>query len=614
MGRNYGEELGLVRTTATWASSLDLTKWADTIARAQRRNLVVVASGGSVAAAQLLAYVHTQKTGRMAIVQTPLNYLTTRQSHSTSVCFISAGGANNDILNAWQAARSQGVQNAFLICATANSPLATLANATNPNSALVFDIPSGRDGFLATNSLIAFCVLILKLYGIEPRIPANPAPLSITDSLLERNTLLVLYGGWLHTIALDIESRFSEAALGNVQIIDFRNFAHGRHHWLAKRGTDSAVIALLSPQFATLAQDTLDQFPSEVITETWSFSDDVPTEMLLALSQSFALAGLAATRLGYDAGRPGVPEFGHRIYELNTKISEAPKDTPTDLAILRKCDAAILPSNIHKRQYFGEHLAAFQKALADNEFRAVVLDYDGTVVDTDRRLKAVEKNMAAELNRLLSAGICIGFATGRGKSIHERLCEAIDQQFWQHIIVGYYNGGVIRSLSDKCDDITNSPVNPSLQAAEAIFFDAPELVTSTIDVRPTQITINNAYMSEFELWLAVKGLIEKHRLSKVKVVSSSHSVDIIPDDASKTAVVAEFTSKFSIKESEILKIGDRGKWPGNDAELLAQSHGLSVDEVSASPTSCWNLLPHGLTGSNATLFYLRALVNGRINL
>ena len=48
--------------------------------------------------------------------------------------------------------------------------------------------------------------------------------------LLERGTLVVLHGPDTRSAAVDLESKFVEAALGDIQTADYRNFAHGRHH------------------------------------------------------------------------------------------------------------------------------------------------------------------------------------------------------------------------------------------------------------------------------------------------------------------------------------------------------------------------------------------------
>ncbi len=61
----------------------------------------------------------------------------------------------------------------------------------------------------------------------------------------------------------------------------------------------------------------------------------------------------------------------------------------------------------------------------------------------------------------------------------------------------------------------------------------------------------------------------------------------------------------------VLRIGDRGRWPGNDFSLLDSAHSLSADEVSPDPKGAWNLALVGHRGSQATLGYLRKLKSTR---
>ena len=60
--------------------------------------------------------------------------------------------------------------------------------------------------------------------------------------LWDRATIVVLHGHVTQAAAIDLESKLTEAALGQVQLADYRNFAHGRHHWFAKHGESSAII------------------------------------------------------------------------------------------------------------------------------------------------------------------------------------------------------------------------------------------------------------------------------------------------------------------------------------------------------------------------------------
>lgn len=82
--------------------------------------------------------------------------------------------------------------------------------------------------------------------------------------------------------------------------------------------------------------------------------------------------------------------------------------------------------------------------------------------------------------------------------------------------------------------------------------------------------------------------------------SSTHSMDIVVSaKASKTAVK-------QISEN-VLVIGDRGDFEGNDYEMLSLPFSLSVDGVSRNPDCCWNLAPRGLRGLDVVKFYLRKI-------
>src|SRR5690606_22714740 len=86
----------------------------------------------------------------------------------------------------------------------------------------------------------------------------------VTDPLRDRATTLVLHDASSRAGAVDLESKFTEAALGNLQIADYRNFAHGRHHWLAKRGQDTAILAFITDETRTLAERTLALVPTDI--------------------------------------------------------------------------------------------------------------------------------------------------------------------------------------------------------------------------------------------------------------------------------------------------------------------------------------------------------------
>jgi hydroxymethylpyrimidine pyrophosphatase-like HAD family hydrolase len=370
------------------------------------------------------------------------------------------------------------------------------------------------------------------------------------------------------------------------------------------------VLALTSPKYRGLTLDTLALLPSEVAVATWDVGSDEPASMLEALAKSMHLAGAAAKRAGYDAGRPGVPEFGHRLYELVTMPDRQTFADPLNAAVDRKARVMGLVST-SSRTTLETHCREFQEKLVKAQLAGVVLDYDGTVVETSARFDDIPAAIAAQLNRLLAEGMLVGIATGRGKSVHCKLRGAIAEDYWEQCWVGYYNGSVIRSLSDGCDDLCLGTAPAELRQAEAILRSDARLQNSVVELRPTQLTLTCTALNERKLWVTAQELLERAGLESLKIVRSSHSIDVIPRRVSKAQVVSHLAALANVTDDAILKIGDRGRWPGNDSEFLAMSHGLSVDEVSGDHASCWNLAPVGVRGIALTERYLTCIQDRR---
>ena len=163
---------------------------------------------------------------------------------------------------------------------------------------------------------------------LEPLLPdtsaAPEAWESATAPLWTRPTTLVLYGPSTRVGAIDIESKFAEAALGHVQLADYRNFAHGRHHWLAKRSETSAVLAFISDADRALAERTLNLLPADVPQARVSFDGGPSAAALASLLAALRITGWAGAGRGIDPGRPGVPEFGRKLYHLPLPAERRP--------------------------------------------------------------------------------------------------------------------------------------------------------------------------------------------------------------------------------------------------------------------------------------------------
>ncbi|MEN6442720.1 MAG: HAD hydrolase family protein [Methanoregula sp.] len=627
MGKPFQSELNKIPDTIVWALNEKIEEIVSFIESSYDSPLYIIGSGGSLTAAHLVKLLH-EELGAFARVITPYELLTMDASlRNSSILMITAGGRNPDILFSFKHAAKSEPKNLLAVCMRPNSPLKEIENTYNFAKVIDFHIPSGKDGFLATNSLVAFCMLFSRAYsevlqqnttfdtGITRDIEIFPDT-SFMNQLKVLSTFSVLYGKWSLPAAIDLESKFTEAALGNVQIADFRNFAHGRHYWLAGKGEQSGIVAIYTLDEEKIVNKTLDLIPKEI--PVFRISSDFlgSKGAIQLLIKNYYFTNLVAAYQGVDPGCPTVPMFGRKIYRLNVNPIIPKEKIPTGIShqeyvsIKRKVDYITLKDQ--------EILSIWVKAYRDFlkkiklcKFGSIILDYDGTLsAKTDRELN-LPTAICSALTRLLENGVIIGIATGRGKSVREEMQKAIPREFWNSIVIGYYNGADISDLSDEAHPDLGIETDPILLKLEAVLNQDPLLTKySKWDPRPHQISI---FLRKAHFRNTVKSkladILSQNDFVSLKFFESSHSFDIVTDGVSKKNLFSFVENKAESKgrPKEILCIGDKGKIPGNDFELLQSPLALSVDEVSHCFENCWNLAPEGYRGPQATLEYLESI-------
>ena len=615
MGKPFNEELMMLKSTVEWADRQDVSRLASFLYQQDSiKPLICIGSGGSLSACHYVVQLNLQRNGVLAQAMTPLQLMYSGREvlRSSKLLFLSASGKNKDILNAIKYGVKYNETGMMSLTLRKNNPTEELLEQYPKVLRWCEDIPSEKDGFLATNSLLATFTLLNRSFDDE--LVGDKIAFDGTYSknfefnLANIQNFIVLYGAAGEPVAWDIESKLTEAALGSALISDYRNFGHGRHHWFAKKGENSCIIALVTPVERELAYKTIGCLPKDVPVIYIETELETPAASIDLLIKAFHFVNELGIARGIDPGRPGVPSYGRTLYNLNYfKLTNRilPTEKVLDVAVLRKLGVSGM-ENKPLREYYSEACQRFVKLLNKGKFTTVAFDYDGTLSSSDytsRYTKGLCDEIKNALLPLLENGVQIVVATGRGKSVGESFQESIDQKYWPQIKVGYYNGACLLVLGEevKLKAWKNQPLDSELKALEEeLKLRLPkDCVDYKFEERSLQLSIEGK-MNQTESLLVYetcREIIWDKQMKGIRVWRSSHSMDI---------VVFREVSKLRVIEdpNHTLCIGDYGTVEGNDYEMLTSKYSLSVDRVSKNAESCWNIAPSGMKGLDATLYYI----------
>lgn len=566
------------------------------------RPLYAVGSGGTMPVAEHAADLHHRLTGNFALALTPLRFIEVAgRTPRAALIVFSARAKHPDTGVAVAHAVAHGMS-VVMITQRAKSEL--LPPMSRP-SVTVVTVPSqGKDGFLATQSVLVMAAVVTRLYqeALPEILPGvhNSFPESI------RENLLVLYGQEGRAAAVDIETRMHELGLSSVQLADYRNMAHGRHVGLERRSDQTLIVALISPSSAALAAKTLATIPDRFLVHRVETSFAGAAAALDLLAGVMNLPAKTAALQKLEPSKPGVPTYGRFLYNLPFKrLYPAQRVGP----ILRKVHAAGFKIDDKSAlELYSKAFSEWKDGLRRTPIEALVLDYDGTCVTTDGRFDLPTEPVQAALLGLLAGGTPLAFASGRGGSLHEDLRKWVPNQYWPMISLGLHNGAWRQELSEDLKDVSSKA--PSwFQGLQDRLQPFSERSLISLRIRPSQITVTsgNREMTSATLrQLVIASVGDDSKL--VRVASSGHSVDIIDSEFGKEKMLADFCSRYG----STLSIGDQGQPGGNDFALLAANTlTVSVDACSADPTRCWNIASFGSSGPEALVETLSKLTQRR---
>ena len=510
-----------------------------------------------------------------------------------------------------------------------NTPLKNLSEKFEFSDVVEYELPSRKDGFLAANSLVASMVLLARSYienfDMKEKLPGNYDELvhrndifeeliSTNSSLLNKykncNTLLLIYDPLTKVAPVDAESKFSESGIMNIQLTDLRNFAHGRHNWLDKNKNSGIIVMSSSYGYDKLIQKTLELLPNNIPHLHLRSRYSGPLASLELVTIIMYLINIFGKFRNIDPGKPRVPEFGRKLYNLKSNlIQDAKLDNTRSAAIARKMITRYEISSPNEREYWINSYTKFVSNLSKKKFKAILFDYDGTLCSAKTRFNGITTIIADRLKELLEHNILVGIATGRGKSVRKDLQNKLPKNLWKSVIIGYYNCADISLLDDNSQpDITQDPREELSKVSKILSNYERFNSIANIEERPSQITVEPKYTYSLRSFRnLLNDIIRSHNL-KVNVMESTHSIDILPEDVSKINLVEFVMNRYHLHDKEILRIGDKAKWPGNDYFFLSTENSLSVDITSSDPSTCWNLLPVGVRSVQGLSYYLASIV------
>ena len=338
----YDAVLAKLPDTLEWSHVQDVSMVSDYLLEDDGLPRIFLGSGGSLSAAQLAMQLSVER-GMVAAAMTPYQYIFSAWSRLPAKVFLfSAGGRNVDAMNAYLTAHSNPEQRFGVMLMCTQSLLETrMAEEGEPN-AFVFKLQNG-DGFLATNSLLAFYSLMFRIYrgesvSVGDWSSFDSIGVSLRDFIgttyaletkgwnehdaalygaRETDRFYVLYSPDSMPVAVDLESRFSEGSVGCLQISDYRNFAHGRFNWFHQRKGQTAIIALVTPESERLANDMLAELPGDIPVMRLSTDRAGSEGTIDLLVKGMYLSKHLGLRWGLDIGAPNVAEFGKAIHRMD---------------------------------------------------------------------------------------------------------------------------------------------------------------------------------------------------------------------------------------------------------------------------------------------------------
>lgn len=340
MTTRYEKSLSKLQQTFEWSLMQDISSAREFLLSDKNLPRVFLASGGSLSAAYFAAGLSLE-AGCPAVAMTPYQFIFGPWSKIPSkILLISSSGRNVDIVNALKTSLETKASHIAAITLKNNNHLQTIMHGQKYGKCFSFHL-AASDGFIATNSILAFYALFIRIYKdidlhldipqcqVEAREFVNTLmhkaynlPTNDMDDYnaaiykaCETDCFYVLYSPETRPIAIDLESRFVEGAVGCIICSDYRNFAHGRFNWFQQRKGQSCIIALSTPGSVEFTDSIISELPPDIPVLELSTTMKDSFGSIDLLVKGMYVTKYLSDRWGLDIGAPKVEEFGTAIFK-----------------------------------------------------------------------------------------------------------------------------------------------------------------------------------------------------------------------------------------------------------------------------------------------------------
>ncbi|HQU44225.1 MAG TPA: hypothetical protein PK867_15500, partial [Pirellulales bacterium] len=166
MGKPFDDEMNQLPATYAWAMAQPIEALTRSVGRLHASPLLAVGSGGSFSVCHFICHLHGLLASQPALPTSPLQAVSSRtRASGMGIVVPTAGGNNPDVVAAVRLLAEEEPRNLLVLCGNADSRVAVQARRYELIEFVAYDLPAGKDGFLATNSLLAFCVLMARAYA-----------------------------------------------------------------------------------------------------------------------------------------------------------------------------------------------------------------------------------------------------------------------------------------------------------------------------------------------------------------------------------------------------------------------------------------------------------------